>query len=606
DTIDNVNELNKWRDLISTLNEDQLDRVFQDKIATEGSKILIQNIIANEKKKNEEDQNWESIIKSLNDLERVSKEWGFSLMAIRAARAKMEIQVESFGDYEKAYEIGNQMLKQYQEDQTASLIINTYKGKLMVEQRDYQESHSCFDRALSKLTHQILPQDQIESFMTASKVAAKNGDKKKALDYLQRAEDLAQKRPDIYTLDRVKVLGELTIAFIEKSDFEKAFTYAEKGLNLLLNNQFQPENLWKAIFEAFGHVSVYLTTLITTGEAPAKIPSGEEYAKPEIGIFIDLNEELEDYYRKGEKAFVTVHMSTIAGALGYFDKAGEWALLGLKIARKEDNHKAISPLGNFAIPHLLNKNHFKEAFSLILECSKHFLATGYLRENGENFLSADFKPNEILKKHDNNRSRLDYFLIDIGLLPSLFEIILLALESKQEGKEKAIEAIKFIEKSEKEISEFTSWQLFQDVVANLFDEDTGIEYFQHLENEYKEKNKKMHLILVKLAKSYFYKSEPVLALKEQLEISIDLVSRYENRKLYKVLMELFFLKFWQKVFHEEKYQYFGKRKLTKRKLDRLENSNQKSRIKETLKTVSSSMINFNLPQGILEELNESD
>jgi hypothetical protein len=371
-------EIISWLEMISSIPRQLLEIASNSEIAPECCMKICDQIWLDESNKGENAREWDQVINVLEKVAFVSNELGLTLLWACAVRAQIIVLAEYKDDINAAISLAKESINVYPTEPVVRFLIQGNLGKQFVFKSRY------FD-AITNLTEALKPEmteyptERIICYIELSK-AFGEGNPQHAVFFTQQALEIAKQNKIIQDELLVKVLGEHIVALWMAGEIKSIYPYYEEIVVRLLDAD-KSKDTWKILFVAFGHVSGYLSSIITTGKPPAEIRGGEEYVAPSRGFFITHHPLLVNVYQPSNDWFLAAHLSMAGEALGFIDEAEKWLVKGFDIALEKGNIRGISLLGTQAIDYLIRMNNFSVSLDIAIETETMF----EIRNQGQDY-----------------------------------------------------------------------------------------------------------------------------------------------------------------------------------------------------------------------------
>ena len=458
--ISTIEHLHNWIETVKQLTVNQRNRVFTSEIAEEGCLLLLDNLYRLEKSKPDEEQQWQVVVRAVAELANQARELGLDLLFGCAVRVQITIIVKHCSNIEAAIAVAEVATSYGISDDRALLLIQECIGRYCLDaQRNYQ-ALSWLNQAMEQDTN-AYPSIRLDVLLNISFAIGKT-EPQTAIHYLQQAINLARSSEKILEENLARALGELTIAYWLVDDLEVAFDVWEQACERLLAIKIDTDD-WKELLVRFGHLSGYLTALVSNGVLPDL--EGQQYPPPHRAFFFQYNSALVNRYRTVLDSFLASQLARYAEAVGKDKQAAAWALRGIDIARETNQLFALPVLSENAVPQLLLDNRYAEVFELALEAGTILVSINRHRQDGGDSLDFNFNPAAFLGENPIQlQQQAEHYSARLALLPIAFRLGMLAVVQPDVAHEHCITvATLCCQISEKAIEQ--SWL----VAADLFE-----------------------------------------------------------------------------------------------------------------------------------------
>lgn len=208
--ITTVDHLRDWIGTVEQLTVEQRQRVFTAPPAELGCLTVSEKLSLTEVDKPENEQQWHTVLATLEELADRALNLGLDLLGACAVRTKIVVLAEHCHDIDSAVSAAQAAILQDSDDPRIQLLIRGYVGQRYVYVNRDCEALAWLRSALNHNTS-AYPRLRMLALLYASR-AAGSQDAQAAIQYAQQAVSLAQTSEAISDVDLVKALGELAIA----------------------------------------------------------------------------------------------------------------------------------------------------------------------------------------------------------------------------------------------------------------------------------------------------------------------------------------------------------------------------------------------------------
>ncbi|HFK1531050.1 TPA: hypothetical protein ACGXM6_004865 [Bacillus cereus] len=362
-------EIVKWLEMISSVPQHLLEFVSKSEIISECCIKICDQIWFSELNKDKNDREWEQVIITLKKVTNTSKKLGLKLLWACAIRAQIIVLAEYKDDLKGAIALATESINVYPNESIIRFLIQGILGNQYVFNRRYPDAITHLTEAL-KFEMVEYPAERIICYIQLSK-AFGDSSPKHAVFFTKQALEITKQNNIIQNELVVKVLGEHILALWMAGELKRIFPYYEEIVVRLLEAD-KSKDAWKILFAAFGHVSGYLSSIITTGKPPAEIKGGDVYVLPTRGFFIIDNPLLVDVYQPANDYLLAAQLNTVAKALGFENEAEKWIIKSFDLALEKGNKRGIGLIGIQVIDYLIRANDYSAALDVAIETETIF------------------------------------------------------------------------------------------------------------------------------------------------------------------------------------------------------------------------------------------
>jgi len=551
--IRNKNDLHDWLSTVEQLTPEQLDNLFNRHHGPDGCLALTDRLWEEEAKKPVEKQNWDVVIKALDDLEKWANKFNVRLLQACATRAKMVVLAERKHDFNSIIALASPFLAGPDPDPRVRFVIKEMLGRQYRHTGKNDEALKWLNAALVEPINDF-DFEQIEAMLNAS-FAIGDTDPRKAVIYAENAVAKARSSEGAARM-YVIALAELAIAeWMAGYELAQIFTIWEEAAEKILSIKNKNDS-WKALYMVFGHCSGYFGHLAERGKPPETGPEEEPHTAPTRRMFFSFNRESAKLYDSAKDILLPAQLAMFASGAKLDVQAVAWALRSIETTRKLNQLQVLPVFGFILIPHLLNTDQYANAIDLALEASA-ILRASYMHQQqgggktlplGPDVLNIDstlgVQPNESWRQ-------VEFDSLSVGILPAVLRINTVALLDRKAAAAFAIEVQVACRKIATSASNPSLWQDMAQLFGHIYiDRVPGSELVKR-GNQYENQT------LMSVA--YFGAciqddiSHPT-SCKIQLSV-MPFVQTIIPRSAYRQIAAPFILEYWKSAFAQARFEF---------------------------------------------------
>lgn len=462
-------------DTLSGYSAEQRERVFSSEYAMTGCLQVVNRLWLLEAQKPKDTQRWEPILEVFEEFANRARSIGAEVLWASAVRASVMVLAEYTYDLVAARDLTDVALSIASNDPRVQYLIRESIGRQYTYNKQFQEALAWLEEALSYYTVDF-PIARLYTLLTAG-LAAGELNAASAINYLKLAVELANNDTTLPETELVRALGELAVAHWLAGDLKASFDAWDIAAERLLSAR-SDDDMWKDLFTLFGHTSGFLSMMAGTGRAIERTRSGEIYAPPFRGIFIQaLRAERARLYDPAQDCVIFAQLAHFAEAVGQYERATAWARLGIDAARVSKRPLVVSDLGFSISPHFVIAGQYEEALELGLEAGGIQIALTRLRNEGVDFADATLEIDALLSGlSEEEHMRGEYGAVIGVLLPIAFQLHRLVLTGPARVQIEASAIASMCRQISETARNRTLWSTAADALDKTFlDEATGHE-----------------------------------------------------------------------------------------------------------------------------------
>lgn len=426
-----VTDLNTWMETVSELTDKQRQYAFADQVAESGSLFVADVLWMQEAQRPEPQQQWNLIQNVVETLSLWAASLHLELLWACAMRARIIVAAEYHNDLPHAIAIAEETLRQTSNDPCIRFLIEESLGRQYLFAREYQEAALWLGRACEEGI-EAYPTIKISTLLATSRAYGMS-DPNAAVSYAERAVSLGKTTQVFPDLELVKAEGELALARWLTGDAAGTFeAWDSAGQRLLACRR--EDDVWKALFMLYGHVSGYFTAMVSTGEPPLETRDGSPYVVPERGIFNSEHQQRAALCDQTLDCYFMTQLALFALAVGQEQRMLAWCEQGLRLAREAQQPFAWATLCELEIPSLILSGNIRVVLDHALDIGAIGTAGMEQRTRVKDILKSELIIDEILGEKPNAAWNLvEERAAQIGMLPIVFWIATRTLTKRSEA-----------------------------------------------------------------------------------------------------------------------------------------------------------------------------
>jgi hypothetical protein len=326
-----------WANAVAALPAPMRARVFGDPLGVHGASSLTDLLLLREYESPPDQRNWSGAAAVFERLEAAARDMDATPLIAAAREARISAVIEATGDVIAGVALAEPALREFAADPDAAFLIAkaTGFGALDVGQRERAVEWLQRAEALPGNAHLL---NRVNVSLRLAQVAG-SSNPLAALAASERAVERARGGsfsflpPELSADDKSRVggtvlaraLGELALARWALNDRSGATKAWLEAVDVLMMARDDADQLWRGLFVLMGHVSGYLTAMVTDGRPPAQTLNGTSYTAPRQGMLIAPRREAADLFRPELGALVGIHAMQLADSIDDPTTAVRWA-----------------------------------------------------------------------------------------------------------------------------------------------------------------------------------------------------------------------------------------------------------------------------------------
>lgn len=591
-TVQATNTIEKLQDWINTVEQltiEQRQFAFTHAVAELGCLIVSEKLWLQEDEKPKQAQKWTEVFEAYVDL--ADRAWNLSLELLWGCAICSQIIIRAYyqNDIDAAISITKAALEKASSEPRVQFLIKSCIGRQLVNAHRNNEAIEWLNQALRENTH-AYPLVKMKALLTMSRAVGEQNSLL-AVEFAQKAVDLAQAHDEIDDIHLVKAIVETAIAqwLFKSDDINPVFQSLDKALLLLLDCKSNTDD-WKILFVAFGHVTGYFTSIACTGKPPLETRSGEAYVPPERGMFSSLNSQIVNYYNRNLEYTVLANLANFAEALNIDERAKFWYLKSIDDARLTNQYGAIESLYLKFIPYLLDDK-FSEVLPLAIKTGL-VLNVLIQQENSSGELpeNLDLDMGHILRNQPTDLLlKAEQFAVLFGLIPAAFNIATISIYNIEYAKIKAENVVATSRKISKTAVDSYVWVTAAELLEQIYSQESTHDGIVRYTKIVFSKNFPFLTVIGYLVSTLKHDTRLPNAVFNHLIIAPFLYNEFRQLKVtYRLIILKFFVDYWRNKFQRMPYS-FRSHSIIHQILSHLETIPEEERLQTILFSVAFSL-----------------
>jgi tetratricopeptide (TPR) repeat protein len=343
-------------------------------------------------------------------------------------------------------------------------------------------------------------------------------DKKRTIELFEQALSFAKASSAFDVLDEIQMLGELGIAYWENRDYPESLQCFETAVTKLLEFKKTERNkTWYRYFLLMGHCLGYIPQDVRGLSTPEFTMESEEYFRPNTGLFVFNESDLESRYKEKNVPIISVQLARYAEALGQTSKAYDWTIKAFDQARVNGDQTILLMITGICGQYFLANFKLTEAFeSYLLFAAVSTYAKGDVKTRHEMLGSIDLnllfqdKPSEIWNNAED-------VVVSFFVAPVLMQVMTLLFAQRAEAQDRHREFTKLLTSYNNAASDSQTWLTVTDLCTRILDKRISARELQK-EIESFRKNDRKNLIAICTLGIIFVSKENETRLKQIVNI----------------------------------------------------------------------------------------
>jgi len=464
--VETIDQLREWIETVEQLTENQRRYTFNEPYAEAGCMHIVDSVWHKEAEKPKEQQDWAMLLSAFDTIANRASTLQLELLWACVIRAQIMIMAEYGQDLTGALAKAEKTLLQASYDPRVQFLLRECVGRQLLYAQREQEAVSWLQQALDESTS-AYPYEHMAALLCLSR-ALGSSDPQKAVAYTEEAVRLAETSSAIGDRALVKALGEEAIALWMVDDRERAFDSWDRAAEVLLACCSESDE-WKGLYVLFGHLSGYFTSTVQTGQPPAVTSSGEPYEPPKRGLFFTSHSLRAHFYDQVRDSLLMVLLAQFAEAVGRDERTAIWVQRGIELSREDGLAVAYYQMSADIIPYLVLEKRYAEALDIALEAGMISVALREQRKRGGDVLARNLEITELLgDKSSEAWQHAEYQATQIGLLPTIFSLGLIAIDHPDLAHKQAEEVVTLCRDISATASDQPLWSTAAQLIEQTF------------------------------------------------------------------------------------------------------------------------------------------
>jgi len=464
--VETIDQLREWIETVEQLTANQRRYTFNEPYAEAGCMHMVDSVWHKEDEKPKEQQDWAMLLSAFNTIANRASTFQLELLWACTIRAQIMIMAEYGQDLTGALVKAEEALSQASNDPRVQFLLRECVGRQLLYAQREQEAESWLQQALAQPTS-AYPYEHMAALLCLSR-ALGSSDPQQAVAYTQEAVRLAETSSAIGDRALVKVLGEEAIALWMVDERERAFDSWDRAAEVLLNCRSESDE-WKGLYVLFGHLSGYFTSTVQTGQPPAVTSSGEPYEPPKRGLFFTSHSLRAHLYDQARDSLLMVLLAQFAEAMGRDERTAVWAQRGIELSREAGQAVAYYQMSADMILYLVLERRYAEALDIALEAGMISVALREQHKRGGDILARNLEITELLgDKRSEAWQHAEYQATQIGLLPIIFSLGLIAIDRPDQVHKQAEEVVAICRDINATASDQALWSTAAQLIEQTF------------------------------------------------------------------------------------------------------------------------------------------
>lgn len=272
---------------------------------------LADRVWVTEASRSEHERNWAQALSLLDEVAQTGGRLGLAILQAAAVRAQVIIRAEYEKDLAGAEKVATAAMTEVSEP-TAQFLIREVLGRQYLIAQRQDDAAKWLGSALTYDSSSLDHARFIAELSLAEAIA--NKAPRVALSSVLRALKLAREG-EFPKTELVKALGEASIGTALAHGPATAFAYLDEALTSTLRARDESD-AWKDLLVLLAHTVGYFQSLAETGNPPPGLTTdGEEFARPQQGLFLTNNPSRAALHSLEREAHVQVSMALFANAV---------------------------------------------------------------------------------------------------------------------------------------------------------------------------------------------------------------------------------------------------------------------------------------------------
>jgi hypothetical protein len=348
-----------WVALLRSLSPEALQRSLARSDVARGAMFFMPRMIVVDAAQRGETA-FSEVAATLAAIEEAGQERGLPLLSASAAAANIMLLAEYRKEIDAATHVAQRALDRYAADRDAEFTIREAHANQLVRSGRTSEAVATLERAI-ETGSSTAPVNHVRVAIRISALTRADAPER-SLHYARRAVELARAYSQLPRSELVRALAELAIAVADIQGAKAGFEPWRDGALQLLTEEPRDDSE-RGLFAVFGHCLGYYLGMASIGRPPDTIDSGEPYAKPIAGMFLQDSTRAATVYRSGRRALLAVQVEMYADAAKDPTTGIEWGRRAVELLERGADDETRALVTNTALPFQLRDGAFAVAIS---------------------------------------------------------------------------------------------------------------------------------------------------------------------------------------------------------------------------------------------------
>jgi tetratricopeptide (TPR) repeat protein len=541
-------EVDYWFSIFEGLTQEQRFNSLESELIHFGCLVIGRNLIAEEEKKEIENQNWEQVLREINIIENKAQQLGIDLLVANFVRYKIIIYAKKLGMIDKAFQLFESESVFLANEPTIQFLVKDSIGKQLFYNGRYEDALPLIAEAVSLEVNDVYT-EKLDTLLIMAQLLGQK-DEKAAEYYTKIAYKLAVNNKYYSEVDQAKVVGELAVSYWLNKDLKSAIYLLGEGYEAIMASYSNSDEFNAAIIR-YGHVLNYFKAKIEGDRLPEI--GGEPYVPPFRGFFFRTNEMLlEGNFFFEERLFATPYLFVSCfEAYSDYENSKKWAFKSKSFSNNLP-FNVFYPLLHSVTPYLIIENKYDEAISQVASIIE---VTNKIAD--DKIPLAELVTNENLRRVIGNRpkKRIDSYdevILEFAILPLSLFIFSSYISSAGDSKISFInELIRIIMRWENLFTNQNIPPVLRAILSELGTAEVKSEKIVSIANQYDEELAPTIKTLGYLAASLNGPTHEALKAHLAVVNRLETVTLKLSKGTYNFILMPFFEKFWQARFEEK-------------------------------------------------------
>lgn len=428
-----------WLDLVESLSPEQRSRAFGGRSAEDGCKLVSNRCWLIEANKSVDERDWSVILQLTQTVADRARSLGLNTLWACAVKSQIVILAEYMSRFQDARVLAESALGQVGEDQEARFLIEECLGREYVYAGQNETGLDLLESALAGQTKGFAG-DRVFALLSAGTAAA-TSDRQRALQYCQRAVELAKSVPSIPDVSVVQALGEVGLAHWSLGDKLSAYRAMAEAVERLLRCKSDSDS-WKDCACVLGYTVGYMGFTSHGTLSLDQTEAGTPHAAPTQGFLLTHNKARVQIYKDERDCSMYASLMLLAEALGRSDEAIEWASRGFDAAQGCGADLIMGFVGHRLAARLASNGRFEEALAMAMDSAAITIAC---KKRGDHEGHLGDKVNaeaELGRKPSQDWWNVESLASHVAIIPAVFHLARQSTNGSGAGAEDAANLVR--------------------------------------------------------------------------------------------------------------------------------------------------------------------